>query len=116
MLRQSRIDDVFTALGDPTRRAMLEQLSNGPASVSALAEPLRISLAAVVQHLDVLGDANLITSEKVGRVRLCRLNTVGLRAAEKWLSDRRHLVDATTDRISALLDEDLAPPKKRRKS
>src|SRR6266852_5768961 len=82
------IDRVFHALGDPTRRAIVEKLSQGPISVSRLAEPLDITLAAVVQHLQVLEESGLVQTEKVGRVRTCRIEPAGLSAAEKWIGDR----------------------------
>jgi DNA-binding transcriptional ArsR family regulator len=97
------IDRVFHALGDPTRRAILEKLSQGPVSVSRLAEPLDITLAAVVQHLQVLEESGLIQTEKVGRVRTCRIESAGLSAAEKWISDRRSIWERRFDRLGDLL-------------
>jgi DNA-binding transcriptional ArsR family regulator len=79
--RKPNIDRVFHALGDPTRRAMLDKLSAGPLTVSRLAEPLAITLAAVVQHLQVLEASGLVETEKVGRVRTCRVQPAGLSAA-----------------------------------
>jgi DNA-binding transcriptional ArsR family regulator len=99
------IDRVFHALGDPTRRAILEKLSQGPVSVSRLAEPLDITLAAVVQHLQVLEESGLIQTEKVGRVRTCRIESAGLSAAEKWISDRRSIWERRFDRLGDLLAE-----------
>lgn len=90
MLNQSAaLDQVFQALADPTRRRMLERLSRGPASVSELAEPLAMSLPAVVQHLQLLETSGLVRSEKVGRVRTCRLEVAGLRVAQVWIRERR---------------------------
>jgi DNA-binding transcriptional ArsR family regulator len=97
------IDRIFHALGDPTRRAILEKLSQGPVSVSRLAEPLDITLAAVVQHLQVLEESGLIQTEKVGRVRTCRIESAGLSAAEKWISDRRSIWERRFDRLGDLL-------------
>ena len=78
MLNQSLpVDDVFRALGDPTRRGMVERLGGGPATVSQLAKPLDITLSAVVQHLAVLEAAGLVSSEKIGRTRTCRLEPAG---------------------------------------
>ena len=92
MLSQSvKVDRVFHALGDPTRRAIVEKLSHGPTSVSSLAEPLDITLAAVVQHLQVLEKSGLVKTEKTGRVRTCRIEPDGISVAEKWLMDRRAL-------------------------
>ena len=82
-------DRVFHAIADPSRRSMVQRLARGPASVSQLAEPLAMSLAAVVQHLGVLEDAGVVSSEKVGRVRTCRLEPEALRRAEDWLADQR---------------------------
>ena len=72
MLKYQPVDDVFRALGDPTRRDLVERLSGGPATVSQLAQPLEMSLSAVVQHLAVLESSGLVSSEKLGRVRTCR--------------------------------------------
>ncbi len=99
------IDRVFHALGDPSRRAIVEKLSEGPLSVSRLAEPLDITLAAVVQHLQVLEESGLVQTEKVGRVRTCRIETAGLSAAEKWIGDRRSMWERRFDRLGDLLAE-----------
>lgn len=86
---QGRLDHAFHALSDPSRRAMLERLSRGPASVSELALPLPITLPAVVQHVQVLQASGLIRSEKTGRVRTCRIEPRVLEAAERWIAERR---------------------------
>jgi DNA-binding transcriptional ArsR family regulator len=99
------IDRIFHALGDPTRRAIMEKLSAGPVSVSQLAEPLDITLAAVVQHLQVLEDSGLVQTEKVGRVRTCRIEPAGLSAAEQWIADRRSMWERRLDRLGNLLAE-----------
>lgn len=99
------LDRVFQALADPTRRAIVERLVRGPASVSRLAEPLPMSLAAVVQHLQVLEASGLVSSEKVGRVRTCRVEPDVLRAAEAWLAGRRTLWERRLDRLGDLLAE-----------
>ena len=99
------IDRVFHALGDPTRRAMMEKLSQGPISVSRLAEPLAITLAAVVQHLQVLEECGLVQTEKTGRVRTCRLEPAGLSVAAQWIADRRTLWERRLDRLGDLLAE-----------
>lgn len=83
------LDLAFGALADPTRRSMIDRLSRGPASVSELAQPLSISLSAVVQHLAVLEAGGLVRSEKVGRVRTCRVDAGALRKAEQWIAGRR---------------------------
>lgn len=116
MLNQGKVDQVFQALGDPTRRALLERLSRGPASVSQLAEPFAVSLAAVVQHLQVLEQSGVVRTEKIGRVRTCSLAPQGLRLAEQWLNDRMTLWERRLDRLGALLAEpDTQPPAPRRK-
>jgi len=99
------IDRIFHALGDPTRRAIVERLSDGPVSVSRLAEPLSISLAAVVQHLQILEDSGLVQTQKVGRVRTCRIEPAGFSLAEQWIRDRRTLWERRLDRLGEILDE-----------
>ncbi|WP_405060835.1 metalloregulator ArsR/SmtB family transcription factor [Kribbella sp. NBC_01505] len=92
MLNHSGFDAVgrvFHALADPSRRAIVERLVRGPAPVKELAEPLAMSLPAVMQHLKVLEDAGVIVTEKVGRVRSCRIEPQTLRDAEHWLSGQR---------------------------
>ena len=96
---------VFHALGDPTRRAMIEKLSEGPISVSRLAEPLDVTLAAVVQHLQVLEKSGLVRTEKAGRVRTCRIEPAGFTVAEQWIQDRRLLWERRLDRLADLLGE-----------
>jgi DNA-binding transcriptional ArsR family regulator len=103
--RKINIDRVFHALGDPTRRALMEKLGDGPVSVSRLADPLDITLAAVVQHLQILEESGLVRTEKVGRVRTCRIDPDGLAAAQKWISDRRPAWDRRLDRLGDLLAE-----------
>lgn len=109
MLNYQPVSNAFDALGDASRRAIVEQLSQGPASVSELAEPLGISLAAVLQHLQVLERSRLVSSEKVGRVRRCRLEEEGLNSMQKWIDDRRALWERRYDRLAALLGEGEAP-------
>jgi DNA-binding transcriptional ArsR family regulator len=99
------IDRVFHALGDPSRRAILEKLSHGPISVSVLAEPLAITLAAVVQHLQILEESGLVQTEKIGRVRTCRLEPAGLSVAAQWIGDRRSMWERGLDRLGLLLAE-----------
>ncbi len=109
MLNQCRpVDGVFRALGDPTRRGMVERLGEGPATVSQLAQPLDITLSAVVQHLAVLEAAELVRSEKVGRIRTCRLEPVGLRLAADWFAGQRAAWERRLDRLGEVLAEDLA--------
>jgi DNA-binding transcriptional ArsR family regulator len=100
-----KVDRVFHALGDPTRRAIVEKLSHGPLSVSRLATPLEITLTAVAQHLQVLEESGLVATEKVGRVRTCRLETAGFSVLEKWIKDRRSMLERRLDRLGELLLE-----------
>jgi DNA-binding transcriptional ArsR family regulator len=99
------IDRVFHALGDPTRRAILDKLGEGPLSVSRLAAPLDITLTAVVQHLQVLEESGLVHTEKVGRVRTCRIETAGFSVLEQWIRDRRSVWERRLDRLGDLLAE-----------
>lgn len=100
------IDLVFHALGDPTRRAIFLRLGNGPQSASALAGPFGITLTAVVQHLNVLEDSGLVQTEKVGRVRTCRVNPAGLNVLEHWIRELRSQWERRLDRLGKLLDEE----------
>jgi len=102
---QAPLDLAFQALSDPTRRAMVERLSRGPASVSELAEPLPMSMSAVVQHLKILEASGLVASEKTGRVRTCRIDPRALSAAERWINERRRSVERSLDRLGAFLEE-----------
>ncbi len=107
MTKQSdALDRMFSTLADPTRRAIVERLVKGPASVTDLAEPFAMSLPSVVQHLQVLEDSGLVTSRKAGRVRTCRLAPKRLAAAQAWLAEQRTLWEARFDRLDALLLED----------
>jgi DNA-binding transcriptional ArsR family regulator len=102
--RTEDLTQVFHALADPTRRAMVERLGRGPASVSQLAAPFEMSLPAVVQHLGVLEAAGVVSTAKVGRVRTCTLESPVLRRAEAWLGDQRtdweHRLDALEVELS----------------
>lgn len=99
-------DAVFQALGDPTRRSMVERLCLRPQTASSLAGPLDISLAAAVQHLQVLEACGLVRSEKSGRVRTCRLDPRGFSKAESWMASRRSLLEKQLDALGDLLAED----------
>jgi DNA-binding transcriptional ArsR family regulator len=104
MLHDSeQLDLMFQALADPARRSMVERLTRGPASVSELAEPLVMSLSAVVQHLAVLEASGLVQSEKTGRVRTCRIEPKALRTAEQWIADRRTFWERRFDRLGEYL-------------
>lgn len=106
MLNHLSGDLVLDALGDSTRRAIVDRLSSGPASVSQIAGPLDISRSAVLQHLQVLERSRLVASRKTGRVRICELNPEGLRVAESWIEQRRRLWERRLDRLGELLDEE----------
>jgi DNA-binding transcriptional ArsR family regulator len=95
------LDRVFQALADPARRGMVDRLTRGPASVSELAEPLSMSLPAVLQHLQVLEQSGLVRSEKAGRVRTCHIEPKALRTAEDWIARRRAYWEHTYDRRAA---------------
>jgi DNA-binding transcriptional ArsR family regulator len=99
------VDRVFHALADPNRLVIVERLSRGPASVSELARPLPMSLPAVIQHLQVLETSGLVSSEKIGRVRTCRIEPAALRPAEQWISARRSSWERRLDRLSDYLAE-----------
>ena len=99
------LDRVFQALADPTRRDIVERLTRGPASVSALAEPLAMSLPAVMQHLQVLEACGLVRSEKVGRVRTCQVEPPALRAAEDWLARQRTAWETRLDHLGDYLTD-----------
>ncbi len=99
------LDRAFQALADPTRRAIVARLSEGPASVSTLAAPLEMSLPAVVQHLDVLQKGGIVSSEKVGRVRTCRLEPAPMREVETWVAEHRKAWEGRLDRLGDVLEE-----------
>jgi DNA-binding transcriptional ArsR family regulator len=101
------LDLMFSALADASRRSMVDRLSRGPASVKELAAPLPMSLPAVLQHLQVLETSGLVRSEKVGRVRTCRLEPAVLQAAEQWIADRRAGWARRLDRLGEYLSQDL---------
>jgi DNA-binding transcriptional ArsR family regulator len=106
MFRQDAILDLaFQALADPSRRAMVDRLAQGPASVSELAKPLAMSLPAVMQHLAVLEASGLVKSEKIGRVRTCSIEPAALTQAEHWIAERRALWERRLDRLGQFLDE-----------
>jgi DNA-binding transcriptional ArsR family regulator len=102
---QAPLDRAFQALADPTRRRLVEQLAAGPATVSDLARPLPMSLPAVMLHLKVLEDSGLVQSQKVGRVRTCRIDPKILSQAEVWIAERRQMWERNLDRLGAFLDE-----------
>jgi DNA-binding transcriptional ArsR family regulator len=107
-MRTKKIDinRVFHALGDPTRRAILDRLTAGPVSVTRLAEPLGITVTAVAQHLQVLEESGLARTEKTGRVRTCRIESLGFDALERWIADHRTQWEKRLDRLGQFLIEE----------
>lgn len=100
------IDRLFHALGDPTRRAILDRLSRAPTSVSRLAEHLDVTLTAVGQHLQILEECALVRTEKVGRVRTCSINSRGFDHLDRWVRDHRSHWERSLDRLAMMLEED----------
>jgi DNA-binding transcriptional ArsR family regulator len=106
MLSQAvKVDRVFHALADSTRRSIVEQLCRGPVSVSELAKPLDITLAAVVQQVQVLEESGLVRTEKKGRVRTCRVEPQALSLAQDWIAARRDVWERRLDRLGKMLEE-----------
>jgi DNA-binding transcriptional ArsR family regulator len=103
-MQAAALDRTFQALSDPTRRAMVQRLSRGPASVSELAKPLSISLPAVMQHLQVLEASGIVRTAKVGRVRTCSVEPKMLTLAERWIAERRANWERKLDRLGDYLD------------
>ena len=101
----NNLDSVYQALADPTRRAIVDRLTRGPASVSELARPLPMSLPGVLQHLRLLEASGLVRSEKAGRVRTCRIEAAALGTAEQWIADRRREWEGRLDRLGDYLAE-----------
>lgn len=102
---QSALDTAFHALADPTRRAVIARLIQGPASVKELAGPFEMGLPSFLKHVKVLENCGLISSEKIGRVRTCHLLPKRLAAAESWLSKQRAIWEGRTDRLAALVEK-----------
>ena len=101
MPHQSDLERTFAALADPTRRAVVERLASGPATVSQLAAPFDMALPSFTQHLGVLADAGLVTSRREGRSRVCSLDAAGLRRAEEWMATYRQQWEDRMDRFAA---------------
>jgi DNA-binding transcriptional ArsR family regulator len=102
---QSSLDRAFRALADPTRRAIVDRLSRSQASVSEIAKPLKMSLVAVVQHIQLLEECGVIRTQKSGRIRTCRIEPQALGMVERWLSERRAMWERHLDRLGAVLEE-----------
>ena len=110
MLKYSQsLDRAFHALSDATRRAMLDRLAGGPASVSELARPFDTTFASIVQHIQVLEASGLIATEKIGRIRTCRISKDAIARVEQWLSERRHMWESHFDRLGAILEGNPVP-------
>jgi len=103
MAKYSALDDVFAALADPTRRAVVRRLGTGPASVGDLAAPFAITLPSFMKHVRTLETCGLIRTRKSGRVRMCTLNGDQLSLAEDWLTEQRRLWEQRTDRLEQLV-------------
>jgi len=99
------LDRVFQALSDPTRRAIVYRLSRGPASVSEIAKPFTMAMPSLLQHLQVLEESRLIRTEKVGRVRTCRMEQAALGTAEAWIAQQREIWSQRLDRMGAYVTE-----------
>jgi DNA-binding transcriptional ArsR family regulator len=104
MVQYPQLDRTFAALADPTRRGILERLGRGSATITELAEPFGISLTGLKKHVQVLEDAKLVTTEKVGRSRRCSLGPQRLEDAEQWIDMYRQMLDERLDRFGELLE------------
>ena len=104
MVQYSQSDRAFTALADPTRRAVLLRLGGGQATISELAEPFGISLTGMKKHVGILEQAGLVETEKVGRARLCRAGPRGLEEVQQWMDTYRRMLEERLDRFGELLD------------
>jgi len=105
MVQYSRIDETFAALSDPTRRGILERLGEGDRSISDLAEGFAMTLTGMRKHVSVLEGAGLVTTEKVGRVRVCRLGPRRLDDETVWIARYRQMLEARLDRLGDFLEK-----------
>jgi DNA-binding transcriptional ArsR family regulator len=101
---QGRLDGTFAALADPTRRAIVERLGKGPATISQLAQPFGMTLTGLKKHVHILEEAQLVTTEKRGRARECRLGPAGLDHASQWIDCRRREWETRLDRLEAVIE------------
>src|ERR1700692_502315 len=113
--QEAQLPLMFHALADASRRSMLQQLGSGPRSVSELARPLSMSLAGVVQHVQILETSGLISSTKPGRTRTCLLNQAALSAVEQWIVERQSNVEHQLDRLGEILNSSINPQHRRNK-
>src|SRR5919106_4720266 len=102
MVKFQPLDHTFSALADPTRRDILERLASGPASISELARPIRISLPAVLKHVRILEQADLVTTTKIGRTRECRLGSGNMEDVTRWIATYRRQWERRLDRLEAI--------------
>jgi len=114
MVQYGVLDRAFAALSDPTRRGILDRLGRGPTSISGLAAPFDMTLTGLKKHVKILEDAHLVTTQKVGRVRQCRIDTAALKTAEDWITERRTSWERRLDRLGDYLAENTQPPTTRR--
>jgi DNA-binding transcriptional ArsR family regulator len=105
IVEPQQLDHAFHALADGNRRAIIARLTRGAASVSELAAPLDVSLPTVLQHLDVLQRSGLVRSEKVGRVRTCRLEPGPMQSVEQWIAEHRGIWERRFDLLGDVLDD-----------
>jgi DNA-binding transcriptional ArsR family regulator len=110
VVQYSQIDRTFAALADPTRRGILERLGRDSATISELAEPFEISLTGMKKHVRVLEDAELVTTEKVGRARRCSLGPRRLEDIQEWIDMYRRMLSDRLDRFGALLERTKGEP------
>jgi DNA-binding transcriptional ArsR family regulator len=110
MVQYPQIDRTFAALGDPTRRGVLERLGRGSATITELAEPFGISLTGMKKHVRVLEDAELVTTEKVGRARRCSLGPRRLEDVQDWIETYRRMLEERFDRFGELLERTKGMP------
>jgi len=105
MAKYDAIDGVFVALADPTRRAVIRRLGEGPASVGELAAPFEITLPSFMKHVRTLETSGLIRTRKSGRVRMCALNRERFAVIEDWLTEQRRLWEGRTDRLEQFVTD-----------
>jgi len=110
MVQYPQIDRTFAALGDPTRRSILERLGRGSATITELAEPFGISLTGCKKHVRVLEDAELVSTEKVGRARRCSVGPRRLEDVHEWTEMYRRMLDERPDRFGELLERTKGVP------
>jgi DNA-binding transcriptional ArsR family regulator len=111
MVQYSRIDRTFAALADPTRRSLLERLGRGSSTITELAEPFGISLTGMKKHVRVLEEAELVTTEKVGRARRCSLGPRRLEDVQEWIDLYRRMLDERLDRFGELFERQKGDPR-----